>query len=375
MNVLRNLSLPGNRWTRCIGTRREFWQKINEQHLAKELQDIATSAREGETADTSLFDPKVRLRTTRRPSLAAAEAVARSSLPNADEAGFDASRRTKPWLHYESLRGQTYPSGGSAPRYQDLTHEDAQRLQEMYMRKKMMDRKLLWLKQADLPNPQRDAKLAMRARKKREEEEKAAGPGGDMYPVPFQDVHPGSRKLQKMEESARLDELESRFRARIRQQKVENARIVKANKPQVGHMVVDPIQRHVHRRLVRQRVKINQGLETFLTQNSAQLLYEHLGGAAVSIVRICAKKPRATQEIQYSLSSNHDPEWVQRQLNIAAPKLRSQLALKVNLGQTPRIKFVPYTQSQEVRRRYIWQFAKAIQDRIPVGGGGKRFDV
>ena len=38
--------------------------------------------------------------------------------------------------------------------------------------------------------------------------------------------------------------------------------------------------------------------QTFLTQNSAQLLYEHLGGAAVSIVRICAKKPRATQEIQ-----------------------------------------------------------------------------
>ena len=30
---------------------------------------------------------------------------------------------------------------------------------------------------------------------------------------------------------------------------------------QVGHMVVDPIQRHVHRRLVRQRVKIHQGLE------------------------------------------------------------------------------------------------------------------
>ena len=124
-------------------------------------------------------------------------------------------------------------------------------------------------------------------------QEKAAAGGGDMYPLPFQamdppeqcsplmmptlamsrfwhlwhswhlwkDIHPGSHKLQRMEESARLEELESRFRtvprfmehheillsegetmhqlafifrsrARIRQQKVENARIVKANQPQ-----------------------------------------------------------------------------------------------------------------------------------------------
>ena len=68
------------------------------------------------------------------------------------EADFPKSERTKPWLHYESLRGQTYPSGlgqfgnlhwrwthhlaetcddagGFGPRYQDLTHAEAQRLQ------------------------------------------------------------------------------------------------------------------------------------------------------------------------------------------------------------------------------------------------------
>ena len=33
--------------------------------------------------------------------------------------------------------------------------------------------------------------------------------------------------------------------------------------------------------------------------------------------------------LRYNLTSDHDPEWVQRQLNILAPKLRSQLAVNV----------------------------------------------
>lgn len=59
----------------------------------------------------------------------------------------------------------------------------------MYMRKKMMDRKILWflgrmvgsfpkpnvqmwarLKQAQLPNPQKEAKMTLRLQKRREEE-------------------------------------------------------------------------------------------------------------------------------------------------------------------------------------------------------------
>eukprot|EP00438_Fugacium_kawagutii_P006814 Skav227012 [mRNA] locus=scaffold456:34973:42354:+ [translate_table: standard] len=97
---------------------------------------------------------------------------------------------------------------------------------------------------------QREAKMSLRQQKRREAE--AAN---------TEDIHPGSHKLQRMEEEARLEELESRFRARIRQQKVENARILKANQPQVGELILDPIQRHVQRRLVRQREKIHAGLE------------------------------------------------------------------------------------------------------------------
>ncbi|CAE7811199.1 unnamed protein product [Symbiodinium sp. CCMP2592] len=348
---------------------RNFFQNINEQHLAKELAEIGRCGREGSEVDSTLFDPKVRLRPNRRPSMAVAEAAARSPSSEMDEADFQQSSRTKPWLHYESLRGATYPSGGTGPRWQDLTHAEAQRLQEMYMRKKMLDRKIRWLKLMELPNPEREAKRTLRLQQLKEAEEKRVPGGGDMYPVPFQDLHPGHSKLQRMEEGARLMELESRFRARIRQQKLQNAAIVKAQKPQVGELITDPIQRHVKRRLVRQREKIHEGVEATLHVNSAQIMHEHLKGAAVSIVRIRAKRPRSTQEIQYNLTSDHDPEWVQRQLNILAPKLRSQLAVNVNMGQTPNIKFVPYAKSQEVRRKYLWRFAKAIQNQIPVGGG------
>ncbi|CAK0846721.1 unnamed protein product, partial [Prorocentrum cordatum] len=163
------------------------------------------------------------------------------------------------------------------------------------------------------------------------------------------------------------EELESRFRNRIREQKLENARIVKANVPSVGGAVVDPIQRHVGRRLLRQRVKIQAGLEDdALHRNSAQILYEFLRGVSISIVKdVRAKRPRQTQEVYYQsgLTSSHDPAWVQRQLEVLAPKLRSQLATKVNMGQTPNIKFVPQAASQELKRtEYLWQFAKKLQD-------------
>lgn len=355
---------------------RDFYQNINEQHLAKELGEIASSGHASDPVSRELFDPKIAVRPTRRGlHLSGITSLSRDDLLQASKnmdgsGGFgQKGRRTKPWLHYESLRGTTYPSGGNAPRWQDLTHAEAQRLQEMYMRKRMLDRKLLWLKQQGLPNPAKDAKMTIRAEKNREEEEKAAGSGGDMYPLPYLDAHPGNRRLQKMEDFARQDELESRFRARLREQKLENARIVKANQPSVGDLITDPIQRHVQRRLVRQREKIHAGLEEVLTRNTAQVLCEFLQGVSVSIVRVRANSPRQTQEIQYNLTSDHDPEWVQRQLNILAPKLRSQLAVNVNMGQTPNIRFVPFAQSQEVKRKHLWKFAQAIKAQTPAGGG------
>jgi len=296
-----------------------------------------------------------------------------------DYGAFSSRRRAKPWLHYESLRGSTYPSGEGklGPQWQDLTHGQAQRMQEMYMRKRMLDRKILWLKMSNLPNPEKEAKFSMRRTQEAEEQrKKEESSSQQLYPPPFLDVQPAAKRLEKMEESARTEELESRFRARIREEKLENARILKANVPSIGGIVNDPIQRHVHRRLVRQRVKIHTGLEEVLTRNSAQILYEHLGGVSISIAKVFARRPRQTQQIQYNLTSDHDPAWVQKQLDIVAPKLRSQFAVKVNMGQTPNIRFVPYVPVREVRRSYLYQFARKIEKEVPVGGGaGTDFGV
>lgn len=233
----------------------------------------------------------------------------------------------------------------------------------------MHQRKLLWLKQQELPNPEKEAKMLFRRQERQKEEEKAAAGGGDLYPPAFLDVHPGNRKLVKMEEGARIDELESRFRARIRQQKLDNARILKDNVPRVGNLVLDPIKKHVRKRLLRQRALITKGLEEFLTKNTAQILYEHLGGVQVSISRIWGERPKSTQNIYYHLLSDHDPEWVRRQLNIATPKIRSQFALKVNMGMTPNFRFVPHPFSKEVKRAHLWPRARAIIQETPLGGG------
>merc|ERR1712100_512178 len=120
----------------------------------------------------------------------------------------------------------------------------------------MLDRKFLWMKTQHLPNPQKDAKMEMRRRENSEEDE-----GNDMYPLPFLDKDDSMRRFTSLHSDSQRMELESRFRSRIRQQKLENARIVKANVPNVGDFITDPIKRHVQRRLLRQRVKIHAGLE------------------------------------------------------------------------------------------------------------------
>lgn len=237
------------------------------------------------------------------------------------------------------------------------------------MRKRMLSKKLMWLKMQHLPNPQKDAKMEVRRRLADEESAKSDEP--PMYPPPVADDNNkwNNQAMQRLVEGTQLDELESRFRTRIREEKLRNARIVKAATPKLGDIVTDPIKRHVQRRLVRQRVKINRGLEETLTNNSAQVLYEFMRGVAVSIVRIHATRPRQTQQIYYNLTSNHDPEWVEKQLNILAPKLRSQLALSQNLGMTPNIRFIPQVTGEEQRRKHLWKFAKKIREEIPVGGG------
>lgn len=354
---------------RCISTgRRDFYQRLNEQQLAHELKNLAVVAQGGEAEET-LFDPKIKFNPLRRrrPVTHFDDDEGAAPPDEGRERDLQAGGKTKPWLHYESLRGRTYPDRLGGPRWRDLTHEEAQRMKEMYMRKQMLERKILWMKSQHLPNPQRDAKLQLRAEREREKmkEERAM----ELYPPPLIDtpLEDEEKKLKKLQDLGQQLELESRFRNRIREQKLENARIVKANQPAVGGIITDPIQRHVQRRLLRQRPGIHQGLEEVLSHNTAQILYEFLDGAAISIVRVRAKRPRQTQEILYNVTSDHDPEWVQQRLDVLAPKLRSLLALRVNMGQTPNIRFVRHLPLPEMRKRHLWPHAAAIDTAVPVG--------
>eukprot|EP00928_Gymnodinium_smaydae_P007182 TRINITY_DN12596_c0_g1_i1.p1 TRINITY_DN12596_c0_g1~~TRINITY_DN12596_c0_g1_i1.p1 ORF type:complete len:448 (+),score=102.78 TRINITY_DN12596_c0_g1_i1:66-1346(+) len=380
------------RWPQGLGAlqrrfvssgKRDFFQRIDEQHLAHELRTIGAVARGLDPPPP--FEPSIPAPLRRRASGAGTSSSSRRNRPVDEEsqgggqaggADFPASGsgRSRPWLRYESLRGEAFPTGEGAgrfgPRWQDLTHAEAQRLQEMHMRKRMLDRKLQWLKMQDLPNPEREAKMTMRRQAQAESEVEAEEPV-QMYPPPFMDTPHGDRKLQRMVEDAQLEELKSRFRNRIRQQKLENARIVKAPVPEVGDLTIDPIKRHVQRRLLRQRPKIHAGLEAVLTRNTAQILFEFLRGVAISIVRVHAQRPRQTQEIHYRLTSDHDPAWVQKQLDTLAPKLRSQLAVSVNMGQTPNIRFVPQVPSTERRKSVLFRWARALKNRTPAGGSAR----
>lgn len=363
---LPSFGFQGAGYRRSVSTgRRDFYQRLNEEHLAHELKNLSITARGGAPED---FNPKVPfkgIQRHRRPKPAPVPQSALGDLPSTSSelkgGGFIPSAKTQPWLHYESMRGDAWKSE-TGPRWQDLTHGEAQRLQEMHMRKRMIQRKILWMKSQHLPNPQKDAKMEMRRRENAEKSE-----GNDMYPPPFSERELDTEKFSTMVAESQRDELESRFRSRIREQKLENARIVKANVPNVGHFIADPIKRHVNRRLLRQRTKIHAGLEETLTPKSSQILHEFLRGAAVSIVRVRAKRPRQTQELIYNLTSDHDPAWVQKQLDVLAPKLRSQFAVKVHMGQTPDIRFVPQVPLLHTRRSHLWRFARQIQDETPTG--------
>lgn len=131
-----------------------------------------------------------------------------------------------------------------------------------------------------------------------------------------------ARRIVRMEADAERQELASRIRAKIREEKLANAKLMKTALPNVqgetkimnsiqfgspclhdavretqttnfyldsflfvnlSGQIIDPIKFHIARRTVRQARLLQSQLEEFLTWNSAEVLYGLLGGASVSI--------------------------------------------------------------------------------------------
>lgn len=348
--------------------RRAFLQKLNEAHLSATLEDIATVARGGEAVDPVPFAKTTTRQSPRTKSMwdtaNGAPSIAPGEFNSFAAANFVRRQRKQPWQQYESMRMGPAGAGSGNPRWQDLTHAESRRMQEMHMRKKMLDSKLLFMKQQHLPNPERDAKQQLRDIDKKEEAEKQIG---DLYPPPFMEERAQTGRDRGMETRARRDELVSKLRNRIRQERLENAKLLKKKSPSVGSKLTDAIQRHVQRRLVRQRSGITAKLEDCLMRNTAQIQQEFLKGVSISVARVTAKKPRATQNVYYHLLSDHDPAWVQKQLDILAPRIRSDLALRLNMGMTPVIRFKSEATARHMNRERLWPVAEIIKAQAVPG--------
>eukprot|EP00392_Amoebophrya_sp_AT5.2_P000688 g689.t1 len=297
--------------------------------------------------------------------------------PGSRRKDFDVRQKLKaceniPW---ESMRKD------KVPLYQDLTHAERVQVQADYKRKLMLDRKVMWLKMNQVPDPKRAAKMEMRVflkereeheREKRAEEwrERNADSGqedvastsendgeatrpfgehdtGDAYTIGNRkkkrsgrdgeestEVFPQSvlsvhaeemraKNVQKREDQMRRDELESRKRMKIRQYKLQNSKLLRQKTPPLGQTPTDPL--------------------------------------------IEAKCPKGVHDVVYQISQlppNRKKEWVMERLDVLAPKLRSQLAVKLQLGYTPPLKFrhAAFAVSSNNRGRLL-KIAKELRER------------
>ena len=239
-----------------------------------------------------------------------------------------------PRVLYESLRHR--------PSYQDLTHSEVRRMQEVEEKKKMFERKLRWLRGSGVVDPVRVVNKEMRKSRKQKYIEWTTRlnlDGGPEREIREQIDPQMSRKIEKVEFKMERDTAVSKLRAAIRVQKLANSQVLNTPTPNIGDVITDPLKRHLKRRTVRTTILMQQYLEELLSCNSAQILLDHLGGAGISVEKIAAPSTRGIHTVFVRVTGHHDHNWIQERLNILAPKLRSQLAIKVNYGYTPELKF------------------------------------
>lgn len=328
------MHLTIHRWVR-----RDFFKRLDEKHLANQLQDIASTARGEDVPKSS-------------PEMRAYEGMKSSS--SRDFCLKEKDPQAGPWSKFESMNRTRKPL------WQDATHADTVTLQRLYMEKKLADNKLRWLKEQRLSSPTEDAKHFIR------EVQQARKENGERL-----SLDPEERKHDAiMDDTERLI-YQSRARTKIRLQKVENNKILKAPTPSIGGITTDPIKQHVYRRNVRLNSMLCSHIEQFLTMNTSQVLHEMLEGASITIVGIRADGPRAAHTVYFQCASippGRDKHWVEERMDVLAPKLRSQIATKLQLGYTPELRFkiVHHALKTQSRQR-LFRIVKKIQNQKAQG--------
>jgi ribosome-binding factor A len=277
--------------------------------------------------------------------------VSESSYDNVDVDSDPIQPRHDQLERYESMRG--------TPRFQDLTHPEARRVQELFERKKMLNRKLKWLKNNQLLDPVKEVNKEMKQKEREERRERTS-----LFPIP-QDKDPlMERKIKDIEFKMERDTAISRARTELRKQKLERSAAMTTSTPDIGSVVTDPLKRHLNRRRVRVSLLMQQYLEELFTCNTAQIILDHLGGAALSVEKVTAPSTRGVHDVYMRLSSNHDQAWVQKKLDILTPKIRSQLAVRVNYGYTPELKFHILDDVDKFRKSRLMRLADQAKREV-----------
>ncbi|EUD66114.1 hypothetical protein C922_03584 [Plasmodium inui San Antonio 1] len=271
---------------------------------------------------------------------------------------------------YESLKGKGL--------YQDLTHDEYQRMNDLYIKKCDVDRKIRWFKMSSILNPIKEAKSIVNAQRLSEDEKgkkrKKNGKGElednieaeesisqvrstkqmEEFPIEedikpyYQEEGNFSQKIKKICEQNQYDEIVSRIRMKIRKEKMENSKIMKEKIPNVARHILDPIKYHVNRRRVRTEKLLHTHLEQLLNCNNAYFRFYLLNGLSISIHHLEMKSTRSLCKIVYTLlNKNVHHDMIKDKLDKVAFVLRKLLARKLQLGYTPPLKFVPLQEEQE----------------------------
>ena len=337
-------------------------QKLNEKMMRAELdaiedvvRDSVKSVDEGESIlRTRTVEKARRMMGISRKSRVDSDKVRGGFLGNSIESESSSSEFEFPSVSALEARQSLSKSADTklaqfesmkhSPGYQDLTHSELRRVQELKEKKKMLDRKIRWLKENQLVDPAKTIEKQFE-RNRRDEYKKNSDEivkGNDpLFPPQFsKEFEPAmAKKIQQVEFSMERDTAISRMRTELRKEKLERSAVMKGSTPNIGNLVTDPLKRHLKRRNIRVSLLLQQYLEELLSCNTAQIVVDHLKGAAISIDRIESPTTRGRHDVYVRVSSDHDRKRVQERLDIVAPKLRSQLALRVNYGYTPELKF------------------------------------
>ena len=312
-------------------------RKIDEQYLAHELSQMKETIQQSRQSSLTPEEARTRAHKPFNP-------VISSKSPEFKDAKIKDS-----FSSYESLK--------PTAKYQDLTHEETRRVQELRHRKLMLERRATWLKVNQMPDPEKEARKLEKENRKAKDEEQ-------LYPPPYESKD--TKKIARLEQEAKVQTIEAKLRARIRKEKQASSAIVNAHVPTISGQTLDPIKRQIAMRKVRIQTLIQQNVDECLSHNTSQILGQMLDGASVSVVKIEAENFRKTQNVHVTVTSDHDPEWVINRLNMIAPKLRSQLALRLNLGHTPELKFLLSADPKKFDKKRLLRMARFKSRKIAV---------